>query len=226
MNDVTNASEREAAIRELFPLVRRLARRVKRVVPAVEIDDLVGDGCLGAVRAVDSFDAARGTRLETYARRLILGSMLNGLRRIDPLSERTRRRLREADRKRFELAQELGRLPSRQEMERDDARLRDAHAVAYRMATLSTDVPATERDGLALLDWSGEPARLALDSLDRAALAAAIRRLPSRQRVVLGLHYYGDLSLHAIGRRLHISPQRACQLHAGALARLRATVVR
>ena len=138
MNDVTNASEREAAIRELFPLVRRLARRVKRVVPAVEIDDLVGDGCLGAVRAVDSFDAARGTRLETYARRLILGSMLNGLRRIDPLSERTRRRLREADRKRFELAQELGRLPSRQEMERDDARLRDAHAVAYRMATLST----------------------------------------------------------------------------------------
>jgi len=218
------AGEREEAIRALFPLVRRIAHRVGRVVSAVDVDDLVGDGCLGAVRAVDSFDPARGTRLDTYARRLILGSMLNGLRRTDPVSERVRRRLRQAERKRYQLAQDLGRLPSRQEMERDDPRLREARVTTYRLTPLSTDVPPTERDGVALLDWSGEPGQLAAESIDRAALIAAVRRLPPRQRQVVGLHYYAELSLHAIGKRLRISPQRACQLHASALARLRQVV--
>jgi RNA polymerase sigma factor for flagellar operon FliA len=217
--------EREAAIDALFPLVRRIARRVSRVVTSVDVDDLVGDGCLGAVRAVDTFDPERGVLLETYARRLILGSMLNGLRRIDPISERVRRRIRLAERDRYRLAQDLGRLPSRNEMERDDPRLREARVAVHRMTPLSSDVPATERNGVTLLDWSGEPGRLALLSLERAELAEAVRRLPPRQREVVGLHYYGELSLHAVGRRLRISAQRACQLHASALARLRATVV-
>lgn len=219
-----NSTEREAAIRALFPLVRTIARRVHRVVAAVDLDDLIGDGALGAVRAVDAFDAARGTRLETYARRVILGSILNGLRRSDPVSERLRRRLRLAEAERYRLAQELGRLPSRQEMERDDPRLREARTTVYRMTPLSSDAPPGEGDGVALVDWCGEPARLALQSLDRASLATALRNLSPRQRQVMNLHYYGELSLHAVGRRLQISPQRAAQLHASALARLRAAM--
>lgn len=220
-----NAAERDEAIRALFPMVRRIARRVSRVLSAVEYDDLVGDGSLGAVRAVDTFDPARGTRLPTYARRLILGSMLNGLRRTDPVSERIRRRIRLAEARRYQLAQELGRLPSAQEMEREDPRLRAARTSVHRLTPLSTDAVPSDRDAAMLLDWSGEPGRLALASLDRATLTAALQRLPPRQREVVGLHYYGDLSLHAIGKRLRISPQRASQLHAAALVRLRSSVV-
>jgi RNA polymerase sigma factor for flagellar operon FliA len=219
-----SGDERDAAIRSLFPLVRRIARRVHRVVPAIELDDLIGDGSLGAIRAVDSFDASRGTRLETYARRLILGSMLNGLRRTDPVSERVRRRIRVAETRRYALAQELGRLPSAHEMERDDPRLREARVAAYALTPLAIDAIPTDRDAVALLDWRGEPARLALASLERSRLAAALKRLSARQRQVVGLHYYADLSFHAIGRTLRISPQRASQLHAAALTRLRATV--
>jgi RNA polymerase sigma factor for flagellar operon FliA len=155
---------------------------------------------------------------------LILGSMLNGLRRTDPVSERIRRRIRLAEARRYQLAQELGRLPSAQEMEREDPRLRAARTSVHRLTPLSTDAVPSDRDATMLLDWSGEPSRLALASLDRATLTAALQRLPPRQREVVGLHYYGDLSLHAIGKQLHISPQRASQLHAAALARLRASV--
>jgi DNA-directed RNA polymerase specialized sigma subunit len=64
--------DREAAIRRLLPTVRQIARRVLRVVGLADIDDLVGDGSIGLIRAVDTFDVARGTTLELYARRLIV----------------------------------------------------------------------------------------------------------------------------------------------------------
>ncbi len=215
------SEEREDAIRALFPMVRRMARRVARVIPIAELDDVVGDGSVGAVRAVDSFDPSRGVRLETYARRLILGSMLNGLRRTDPVSERVRRRIRLAERERYRRSLDLGRIPTRDEMERADPRLRDANLIAHRLKTVSTDTSPDEHDPPVLVDWSGEPSRLALATLDRDALRVALRRLPPRQREVVGLHYYHEMSMHAIGRRLQISPQRVSQLHAIALGRLR-----
>src|SRR5665213_3619587 len=113
-----NGDEREATIRSLLPLVRTMARRVARVVRAADLDDLIGDGSVGLIRAVDAFDPARGASLETYVRRVVLGAMLNGLRRLDPVSERARRALREAERLRLALAQDRGSLPTLGEMER------------------------------------------------------------------------------------------------------------
>src|SRR5580704_9537979 len=134
-----NISEREDAIRQMFPMVRSTARRVGRLVPAADIDDLVGDGCIGLIRAVDTFDPFRGAALETYARRLIIGAMLNGLRKLDPVSERARRKLREADRLRFEMAQERGTMPTMREMEGRTSGLRRARAAAYCLQPLSLD---------------------------------------------------------------------------------------
>ncbi|MGD0053612.1 MAG: sigma factor, partial [Vulcanimicrobiaceae bacterium] len=106
--------EREARIRELLPIVRQVARRLHRMVPTADSDDLIGDGSIGLIRAVDAFDPERGVPLEQYARKLILGAMLNGMRRLDPVSERVRRRVRQAENARFALAQELGTVPSLQ----------------------------------------------------------------------------------------------------------------
>ena len=78
-----NGDERDARVAELLPMVRRVARRLKRLVPSFDMDDLIGDGSLGLLRAVDSFDPQRGPLLEDYARRLIVGAMLNGIRRMD-----------------------------------------------------------------------------------------------------------------------------------------------
>jgi RNA polymerase sigma factor for flagellar operon FliA len=217
-------ADRETTIRDLFPLVRTLARRLHRVVGIADLDDLIGDGSIGLINAVDRFDAERGPQLEAYARRMIVGAMLNGLRRRDPVSERTRRTLRKADARRYELAQQLGTMPSLSELERNDPGLQRARAAAHRYLALSLDAPMPGGVDV-LVDWESEPSALAVRRAKTRALQEAIALLPERQRRILALHYGDDsISLHAIGRRLSISPQRISQLHLSALARLRKTL--
>jgi RNA polymerase sigma factor for flagellar operon FliA len=219
----SRAAEREAAIAKLLPLVRQLARRLVRVVGRADIDDVVSDGSLGLIRAVDTFDPSRGTTLELYARKLIVGSMLNGLRRLDPVSERVRRTLRGAEIRRYELAQQLGTLPSLGALERDYSGLRRARMVAHRQAALSLDAPLPG-GGEPVVDWSGDPERQAARRAEQRELREAVALLPLRQQRILALHYTNDLTLHAISSRLSVSPQRVSQLHLNALARLRNVV--
>lgn len=211
---------REEHIRELFPLVRKIARRVQRLVTGTDIDDLVGEGCVGLIRAVDTYDASRGLSLERYAARVVAGAMLNGLRRLDPVSERVRKELRDAERERYAIASVAGELPSQQEMERRRPALRRAAMHAYRHSPLSLDGPLPLGERVSC-DWSCDPAAIASAQMERDGVHAALRRLPPRQRRVLHLHYFSGHSLHQIGRLLAISPQRASQLHLAALKNLR-----
>jgi len=218
-------ADRDAVAQQLFPLVRRLATRVSFTVnSAVDVDDLVGDGALGLLRAIDTFDPSYGTSLEQYARRLALGAMLNGLRRIDPVSERARRAIRAADRERFERANAAGCLQTLGELERADPKLQRARAAAHMYAMRSIDAPTAEPD--ILVDWRDEPSAKAVASSIRRELRDAIALLPPRQRDVVSLHYYGELSLHAIGRKIGLSAQRVSQIHLSALAKLRAAIPR
>jgi RNA polymerase sigma factor for flagellar operon FliA len=211
---------REVRIRVLFPLVKRIARRVQRMVPGSDIDDLIGDGCVGLIRAVDSYDASRGLTLEQYAPRIIAGTMLNGLRRLDPVSERVRRELREADRERFALAAQNGVLPTRAQMEERRPALRRATIHAYRYTPLSLDTPLPSGERLSG-DWGADPASITRDRDERAGVHRALELLPPRQQHVRKLHYYAEKSLHQIGETMQISPQRASQLHQAALKNLR-----
>ncbi len=212
--------ERESTIRRLFPLVKKIARRVQRVVPRSDLDDLVGEGSVGLIRAVDSFDPSRGPTLERYAAHIVAGAMLNGLRKLDPVSERVRREVREAERERYQVASTTGQLLSQSELEARRPALRRATLHAYCHAPLSLDGPLPAGESLSG-DWSGDPAFLAGRREERAGVRAALKRLPVRQRYVVALHYFRGQSLHQIGRAMAISPQRASQLHLAALRNLR-----
>jgi RNA polymerase sigma factor for flagellar operon FliA len=218
-----NESERERTIRELFPLVRTIARRVARLAHLTDLDDLIGDGSVGLIRAVDGFDPEKGSSLDLYARRTIAGAMLNGLRRRDPVSERVRRTMRHAEDRRYALAQQLGTLPTLSSLERDEPGLRRARIAVCAQATLSLDAPMSSRRD-PLIDRSAEPGALVAESDRDRRLHAAVALLPERQRRILALHYGSERSLRSIGRTLRISPQRISQLHLLALAHLRHTV--
>jgi RNA polymerase sigma factor for flagellar operon FliA len=213
-------ADRDAQVGALLPLVRRLARRLKRLVPSFDLDDLVGDGSLGLLRAVDSFDPQRGPTLEDYAKRLIVGAMLNGIRRMDPVSERARRIVRDGENQRYSLAAALGAIPTPSEMEARCPGYRRAVAAAYRGQPLSLDAPLPLGESL-VNDWSADPAQVVERRSESARLAAQIAGLPGRQREVVLLHYFKGNSLRAVGKRLAISPQRASQLHLSALGKLR-----
>lgn len=214
---------REERVRELLPLVRAIARRVHRMVPTSDLADLVGDGCIGLIRAIDTFDPARGPTLRGYAGKLVLGTMLNGLRRMDPLSERVRSCLRQAERERYRTAVCEGRMPSHAEMLRRYPRLETWLESAQRALPLSLDAPLPAGESVAA-DSVDDPAVVATERAERAYLRALIDSLPERQRRLVLAHYYGSVSLRRIGRAFAISSQRASQLHAAAIARLRARI--
>ena len=215
-----DAETREAHIRALFGLVKKIARRVNRMVPGSEIEDLVGEGCVGLVRAVDSFDPSRGPTLEQYTSRIVAGAMLNGIRRLDPVSERVRRDIREADRERYALATQLGELPSTAQMEARRPGLRRAITHAYRHAPVSLDAPLPNGERLSG-DWNADPGAIVATRSENESIRNLLGALPARHRELLMLHYFRGQTLHAISRRLGVSPQRVSQLHLTALSRLR-----
>lgn len=211
---------REERIRSLLPLVRQTARRVARMVCGADLDDLIGDGSIGLIRAVDGYDEAHGVPLEQYARKIVLGAMLNGVRRLDPVSERVRRTIRIAERERFALAHRRGELPSVREMERRFPGLGRARTDAYRGTPLSLDAPLPLGERLEP-DWTTDPQRVLAMRADGARVRSAVAALPVRWRHIVIAHYFGDCSLRALGTSAGISPQRVSQLHRFAIDRLR-----
>lgn len=220
MRTIAEEDAREAAIRAHLPIVRKLAKRIHRLVPSMDYEDLVGDGCIGLIRAVDGFDPLRGPSLQHYVRRLALGKMLNGIRRMDPVSERARRELREAERERFELASQLGRVPTRAEMEARRPAYAQARAEAYAIPPLSLDRRLPDKLD-APLDTEADPARIDERRGDHLRLLALVRALPPRQARVIVLHYYAERSMRDIAEAWKITGQRVSQLHVKALRTLK-----
>ena len=204
-------------------MVRTIARRIARMVPGSDPDDLAGDGCIGLIRAVDAFDPDRGIGLEHYARRVVAGAMLNGIRRLDPVSERVRRSVRLAERDRYALAAQRGALPAEAELEQRHPGLGKARLDAHRGTPLSLDapMPAGERAP----EVHDDPALHAVTVSERERLAAAIRTLPPRQRTIVVSHYFAERSLRVLSDELRVSPQRISQLHRAAIARIRNALV-
>jgi RNA polymerase sigma factor for flagellar operon FliA len=212
-------TEREASIRAMLPIVKRIAKHLKHLIPALDVDDLIGDGCIGLIRAIDCFDARRGT-LDRFVRRSVLGAMLNGLRRMDPVSERTRRIVREGEAIRYSVAVVRGSVPGSQEIDRFCPGYSDALAAVHMRQPLSLDRPAGEGEAW-LCDLRGDPARLYEERCERQNFAALLDALPPRERNVIVEHYFAGYSLRRIGRRMEISPQRASQLHLAAIKRMK-----
>jgi RNA polymerase sigma factor for flagellar operon FliA len=211
---------REARIRALLPVVKLIARRVHAMVPVSDLDDLIGDGCIGLIRAVDAFDPARGVPLEHFVRRIVLGTVLNGVRRMDPVSERMRRTCRLARQARYALAQELGTLPNMSEMERLTPSLAKARVEVHRRTPLSLDAPLPSGERLDI-DHDADPQALVLERMEHERVYSAIATLPPRQRRIVLSHYFAERTLRDLVGPMQISPQRVSQLHLMALERLR-----
>jgi RNA polymerase sigma factor for flagellar operon FliA len=217
------SESRDEAIRRLVPVVRPIARRIARIVPNSDVDDLMGDGYVGIIRAVDAFDPAFGPSLEQYARRIAMGAMLNGIRRLDPVSERVRRVVRFAERERYQLAVECGELPTDREMDARFPALSRARTEAYRGSPLSLDAPFPPEAGH-VPSGGNDPADTVVADAERQHIRAAIGRLPARQRAVVVAHYFGEQPLRALSGTMRVSPQRVSQLHIAAIVRMRRTL--
>jgi RNA polymerase sigma factor for flagellar operon FliA len=233
------AAEREARwlrdrlVVNYSPLVRYVAGRISaRTTGPVDHEDVVSWGLFGLLDAVETYDPGRRTKFESYAISKIRWSILDELRKVDPLPRRARLRLRESELARSELAQELGRAPTEPEVARrlgmdlgKHRALLDRYARAQ-VGSLETRTECGRGSGRELHDLipdrsATDPASAAEAAEVRARLVRAIETLNEQERVVTTFYYYEGLTLREIGGALNLTEGRISQVLRAALLRLR-----
>jgi len=224
---------REQHVAHYVPLVKRIAVLLMAKLPAsVDVDDLIQNGMIGLLDALDRYEEVPGAQFETYGVQRIRGAMLDGLRETDWLPRSARREMRRVETAMRKLEHEYGRSPSEGELAGAlDMSLTDyqklllearGHQLVYIEDLtdgsgddyLERHAPATTLDPLAMLEEAGT----------RAALVAAIETLPEREKLMMDLYYEQDLNLREIGEVMGVTESRVCQLHSQAVVRLRAGV--
>lgn len=225
---------KEQLIPQYAPLVKRLAFHLMARLPAsVQVDDLIQNGMIGLLDAMNRFEDGMGAQFETYAVQRIRGAMLDGLRESDWLPRSVRREMRRVETAIQKLEHQLGHAPSEQQLaDALDMPLADyqkllLEARGYQIIHLedlggSDDEDYLDRHGVA--GPTADPLAVLEDARVRQALVAAIAALPEREKVVMALYYEQDLNLREIGEIMEVTESRVCQLHSQAVARLRAVV--
>ena len=226
--------DREQLVQRFVPLVKRIAYHLMaRLPPSVQFDDLVQNGMLGLLDAIDRFQEGFGAQFETYATQRIRGAMLDGLRENDWLPRNLRRELRRIETAINQLEHEHGRVPSEKELAETlgmsladyQKTLQDArgHQLVY-----FDDLAGEGDEGFLerhFTDNAADPAAILEDKSVKASLVTAIGELPEREKLMMALYYEQDLNLREIGEVMGVTESRVCQLHTQAIARLRSQIV-
>ena len=231
-----DATLRDRLVLHYAPLVKYVAGRVGTGLPAhVDIADLVQSGVFGLWDAIDRFEPERGLKFETYAMQRIRGAILDELRAQDWVPRSVRSRAREVERALERLETRLQRSATDAEVAAElgitVAELRDLYAQLQLTSVIALDeLIAVGRGGTSIAetlpDEAAEEPGAFLDSVEsRRLLAEAVSQLTDRDRVVVSLYYFENLTLAEIGRVLGVTESRVCQLHTRAVLRLRSKML-
>lgn len=220
---------RDDLILSHLPKVKYIADRIGAKLPAtVERDDLYGAGVLGLIDAVERFDVSRGVAFTTFAEMRVRGAILDNLRSLDWASRSTRRRAREIQSAMAQIEQENGRAATHVEVaERLKMPLAEVREIMRNVSDMHvTNLDESDEEtGLSMADLISDTSRSQLDELENTErqqlLAAAIERLPERERQAVALYYLEELTMKEIGQVMDVTESRVSQLCTQAVARLK-----
>lgn len=235
----SSLDRRNEMILEYLPLVKFIAGRIASRLPShIEVADLINSGIIGLIDAIEKFDASRKIKFKTYAEFRIKGAILDELRALDWVPRSTRQKASRLEKAYAELEQRLGRAASDAEMidflgvsaEEFDALVREARGVALiSLDELQGD--SDENFERNLLEYLADPENLNpaqimnLDQIYRI-VADTIDQLPEKERLVVSLYYYEELTMKEIGEILAITESRVSQIHTKAILRLRGRLLK
>jgi len=231
MYNAAGQINKDQLVQRFAPLVKRIAYHLMARLPSsVQVDDLVQNGMMGLLDAINRFESGMGAQFETYAAQRVRGAMLDGLRENDWLPRSLRRDFRRIEVAISQLEQQFGRAPSEQELANSlDMTLADYQkmlqdARGHQLISFEDMVEDGDDDFLErhLTDESSEPSKILEDQSLRQLLAQGIDLLPEREKMMMALYYEQDLNLREIGAVMNVTESRVCQLHSQAVARLRA----
>jgi RNA polymerase sigma factor for flagellar operon FliA len=232
-NDTADV-ERERMLLEHLPAVRYVARRIHGRLPQhVELDDLVSAGVVGLIDAFSKFDHTKKVQFKSYAQFRIRGAILDSLRVLDWSPRELRRKGRAVEEAIRTVTQRRGRAPAEQEIAAEmGLELPEYQQLLGDLRGLeigSLHVERSEDSGdeeLAYIPGAPEddPLFRCLQGEMRERLAKAIDELPEKDRLVLTLYHYENLTMKEIGQMLGVVESRISQIHSSAVVRLRTSL--
>jgi RNA polymerase sigma factor FliA len=229
-----SVENREAVIKEYAPMVKYVANRIAmRLPPHIEVDDLISVGVLGLIDAIDKYDSSRGAKFKTYAEFRVRGAILDELRSMDWVPRSVRQKASSMETVVRKLQNKLGRPP-------EDDEIADEMGISldelFSAVNETKSMPILSLEDLGIAKDSGEQQSL-LDCLAgkgdadpqtnfrlvelKAIIAKAIDTLPEKERLMISLYYYEELTMKEIGEVLGITESRVSQIHSKAVFRLR-----
>lgn len=229
----------EQDIRDYFvikyaPLVKYVAGKISMGMPQnIEFDDLVSYGIFGLIDAISKFDPARGIKFKTYAMTRIRGAIFDELRSIDWIPRSIRQKAKQIEQVISELENKLGRTVEDDEIARElGVTIDDFQSLLSKLSGTSmlslNDIwyLGDDNDELSILETLEAPETMNPDVLIekeeiRDYIIDAIKKLPDKEKKVIVLYYYEDLTLKEIGEVLEVTESRVSQLHTKAIMRLR-----
>lgn len=194
----------------------------------VEFDDLVSYGIFGLIDAIDKFDLGRGVKFDTYAQLRIRGAIIDQLREIDWLPRSVRQKSKEMERVYYELESTLGRPATDEEIADklgvsvEELQKKIQNITTYSIVSLDDlleqkrEVTSSEED-----KQEEAPENVIENTEVKEILQEAINSLPEKEKKVVALYYYEELTYKEIGKLLNISESRVSQLHTKAIIRLK-----
>jgi RNA polymerase sigma factor for flagellar operon FliA len=225
---------RDFFIRQYAPLVKYVAGKVAIGMPNnVEFDDLVGFGVFGLFDAIEKFDPNKHVKFKTYAVTRIRGSIFDELRSIDWVPRSVRQKTREVEESIRKLEGSLGRAATDKEIAREmRVDIKEFQQIMLKISGTSVlslnEVWYTgdENDKISIVESIESPSTFNPDTIVekeeiKRVIVEAINELPEKEKKVLILYYYEDLTLKEIGEVLEVTESRISQLHTKAIMRLR-----
>jgi len=232
--EITTENREEVIIR-YSPMIKYVANRIAmRLPPHIEVDDLISVGVLGLMDAISKYDSSRGAKFKTYAEFRVRGAILDELRSLDWVPRSIRQKASAVEKVVRSLEAKLRRLPEDEEVAKEMDLTLDQF---YRTIDETKSVPVFSLEDLGIAKESGEQQSL-LDCLAGKAdadpqtqirlielkeiIAKAIDTLPEKERLMVSLYYYEELTMKEIGAVLDITESRVSQIHSKAVLHLRA----
>jgi RNA polymerase sigma factor for flagellar operon FliA len=225
---------REEVIKKYSPMIKYVANRIAmRLPPHIEVDDLISVGVLGLMDAISKYDSSRGAKFKTYAEFRVRGAILDELRSMDWVPRSIRQKASQVDKVVVALQSKLRRQPEDEEVAKEMGLSLDQF---HNTLNETKSIPIFSLEDLGIAKESGEQQSL-LDCLAGKAdadpqtqirlvelkeiIAKAIDALPEKERLMVSLYYYEELTMKEIGAVLDITESRVSQIHSKAVYRLR-----
>ncbi len=230
-------TERDRLLEENIHLVKIIAYQVAvNLPPHIDVNDLISAGTIGLLESIDRFDSAKGVQFNTYASIRIRGAIMDELRSMDWMTRSMRDKSNQLEKAYDQIERKTGRPAETEEVARfleistDELNSMLSQVSAVSVLNLE-DLGMSHDEGMNILECikdpdGTDPMQLIKLEQIKKKVAEAVETLPDKEKLIISLYYYDELTLKEIGKVLDITESRVCQLHSQTMHRLKGRLKR